>query len=83
MRSSAARRRAGHLGREAGKLLAEGIDADHVRAGLERMRLKGLHASLLPSLVNEAMNAPPADGGSPHRAWTNPTAPEAAYGGEL
>ena len=46
------------------------------------MRLKGLHASLLPSLVNEAMNAPPT-GGSPHRAWTNPADPEAAYGGEL
>lgn len=73
----------GHLGKEIGKLLAEGIEADHIRAGLERLRHKGLHASLLPSLVNEAMNAPQPTASATHRAWTNPADAQAAYGGEL
>jgi len=74
----------GHLGREVAKLIAEGIAPEHIRAGLERLRHKGLHASVLPSLVNEVMNAPqPASGASAHRAWTNPADAEAAYGGEL
>ncbi|MFJ3905745.1 hypothetical protein [Streptomyces sp. NPDC090025] len=72
----------GHLGREVKKLLAEGIAPDHIRAGLDRHRVKGLHASLLPSLVHEAMNAVPA-ATAPHRPWTNPTDVAAAYGGEL
>lgn len=71
----------GQLGRQTAKLLAEGIAPDHIRAGLETLRRKGLHSSLLPSLVNEAMNAPQPTG--PHRAWTNPADAEAAYGGEL
>ncbi|WP_329021559.1 hypothetical protein [Streptomyces sp. NBC_00690] len=74
----------GHLGREVGKLLTEGIDADHIRAGLDRLRTKSLHASLLPSLVNEAMNTPrPTASDAIHRTYTNPTDVEAAYGGEL
>ncbi|MFJ4407243.1 hypothetical protein [Streptomyces sp. NPDC088910] len=75
----------GHLGREVQQLLAEGIAADHVRAGLERLRVKGLSPSVLPSLVNEAMNASPSQGNArtPHRAWTNPADVEAAYGGDL
>ncbi|MFE5510455.1 hypothetical protein ACFQ9J_07520 [Streptomyces sp. NPDC056529] len=72
----------GHLGREVKKLLAEGIAPDHIRAGLDRHRAKGLHASLLPSLVHEAMNATPV-GTTSHQAWTNPTNTAAAYGGEL
>ncbi|MFI1825396.1 hypothetical protein ACH41E_02925 [Streptomyces sp. NPDC020412] len=79
----------GHLGRETAKLLAEGIDPAHVRAGLARHRAKGLHPSTLPSLVHEAMNATsgldrpdfrttvPA-----RRAWANPADP-AAYAEEL
>ncbi|MFF6885480.1 hypothetical protein ACFY9F_20175 [Streptomyces sp. NPDC012421] len=72
----------GRLGREVRKLLDEGIAPDHIRAGLDRHRAKGLHASLLPSLVHEAMNASPA-ATTPHQAWTNPTDVAAAYGGEL
>lgn len=74
----------GHLGKETAKLLAEGIDAAYVRAGLERLRAKGLHPSVLPSLVNEAMNPPTPSGTSAgHRPWTNPVDAQAAYGGEL
>ncbi|MFD3661213.1 hypothetical protein ACFWVF_11525 [Streptomyces sp. NPDC058659] len=72
----------GHLGREAKKLLAEGISPDHVRAGLALHRAKGLHPSTLPSLVHEAMNAVPA-ATAPHQPWTNPINVAAAYGGEL
>ncbi|MEU4999695.1 hypothetical protein [Streptomyces sp. NPDC021622] len=74
----------GHLGKETARLLAEGIDAAYVRAGLERLRSKGLHPSVLPSLVNEAMNPPAPSGTSAgHRPWTNPVDAQAAYGGEL
>ncbi|WP_353946469.1 hypothetical protein ABII15_35945 [Streptomyces sp. HUAS MG91] len=81
----------GHLGRETAKLLAEGIDAAHVRAGLALHRAKGLHPSTLPSLVHEAMNAPRTGLARPefrpnvpaHRAWANPADPAAAYAEEL
>ncbi|MGW2339517.1 hypothetical protein [Streptomyces sp. NPDC001661] len=83
----------GHLGREVAKLLAEGIAPDHIRAGLARHRAKGLHPSTLPSLVHEAMNAPPAAAGlarpgsgptvPARRAWANPVDPAAAYAEEL
>ncbi|MGQ7750318.1 hypothetical protein ACUN29_17770 [Streptomyces sp. WC2508] len=74
----------GHLGKMAGKLLGEGISAEHIRAGMRRMRAKGLSVSLLPSLVNDAMNTPQA-AAAPHRAWTNPAPADvkAAYGGQL
>ncbi|MFE3128491.1 hypothetical protein ACFXHD_34320 [Streptomyces hydrogenans] len=72
----------GHLGREVKKLLAEGISPDHIRAGLDRHRAKGLHPSTLPSLVHEAMNATLTTT-TPHQAWTNPTDTTAAYGGDL
>ncbi|MTE20176.1 hypothetical protein F0L17_13860 [Streptomyces sp. TRM43335] len=72
----------GHLGREVGKLLAEGIDPAHIRSGLERHRAKGLHPSTLPSLVHEAMNAA-RTAPAAHRPWMNPADVEAAYGGEL
>ncbi|MCE7080145.1 hypothetical protein [Streptomyces sp. ST2-7A] len=79
------------LGRETAKLLAEGITASHVRAGLALHRAKGLHPSTLPSLVHEAMNARPGRLGRPdarptvpgHRPWTNPANPVAAYAEEL
>ncbi|MEV1026637.1 hypothetical protein [Streptomyces sp. NPDC050264] len=81
----------GHLGRETAKLLAEGIPADHIRAGLTRHRIKGLHPSTLPSLVNEAMNAASPALARPesrhnlaaHRPWANPADPAAAYAEEL
>ncbi|SDN06060.1 hypothetical protein [Actinacidiphila guanduensis] len=75
----------GHLGREVHQLLGEDIAADHIRAGLDRLRAKGLSPSVLPSLVNEAMNATPAGANprTPHRAWTNPADVEDAYGGDL
>ncbi|MFJ8931546.1 hypothetical protein ACIRLA_33685 [Streptomyces sp. NPDC102364] len=81
----------GHLGREAAKLLAEGIHPDHIRSGLTRHRAKGLHPSTLPSLVHEVMNAPNAGLARPdsrptvpaHRPWANPTDPAAAYAEEL
>lgn len=74
----------GRLGKMAGKLLGEGIPVEHIRAGMRRMRAKGLSVSLLPSLVNEAMNTSQA-AAAPHRAWTNPAPAdvEAAYGGQL
>ncbi|MFD0314643.1 hypothetical protein [Streptomyces flavalbus] len=78
----------GHLGRLLKKLLAEGIDVDHIRAGLARYAEIQGHPSRLPSLVNDAMNARiPAQTasqlGAPHRAWTNPVDAAAAYAEEL
>uniref|UniRef100_J2JYI0 Uncharacterized protein n=1 Tax=Streptomyces auratus AGR0001 TaxID=1160718 RepID=J2JYI0_9ACTN len=73
----------GHLGSEVKKLLGEGIAPDHIRAGLDRHRAKGLHPSTLPSLVHEAMNAAPTASGTAHQSWTNPTDVAAAYGGDL
>ncbi|MGW5527947.1 hypothetical protein [Streptomyces xanthochromogenes] len=74
----------GHLGKQTAGLLDEGIDAAYVRAGLERLRAKGLHPSVLPSLVNEAMNPPtPSSTSSGHQPWANPVDAQAAYGGEL
>ncbi|MER7699138.1 hypothetical protein [Streptomyces sp. NPDC096095] len=70
-----------HLGHEVKKLLNEGISPDHIRAGLNRHRAKGLHPSTLPSLVHEAMNATPA--AAAHQPWTNPADTAAAYGGDL
>ncbi|MFD3352690.1 hypothetical protein [Streptomyces fradiae] len=74
-----------HLGQEIAKLLADGIAPTHIRAGLDRLRTKGLHTSVLPSLVNEAMNATPATAGaaSGHQPYTNPADAQAAYGGAL
>lgn len=73
----------GQLGQEAKKLLDEGIDPAHVRAGLDRHRAKGLHPKTLPSLVHEVMNAEPAAPTVTHRPWTNPTDVAATYGGSL
>ncbi|MDT3397632.1 hypothetical protein RKE29_13380 [Streptomyces sp. B1866] len=81
----------GHLGHEVKQLLAEGIHPDHIRAGLERFRAKPMHPSALPSLVNEAMNAPDRPGQAPqgtgrgHRSWTDPADRHdpAAYAEEL
>jgi hypothetical protein len=74
----------GRLGRTVNQLLGEGISPDYIRPALERLRVKGLSPSVLPSLVNEAMNAGPhVKSRAPHRAWTNPADVESAYGGDL
>ncbi|MCX5123544.1 MULTISPECIES: hypothetical protein [unclassified Streptomyces] len=75
----------GQLGRSVAKLLADGIAAAHIRAGLMRLREKALHPSVLPSLVNEAMNPPQtqAPARPAHRTYANPADAEAAYGGAL
>jgi hypothetical protein len=81
----------GHLGRVTKKLLSEGIPVEHVQAGLRRFGEIQGHPSRLPSLVNEAMNAPasglvrPASRPSlpAHTAWTNPVDAANAYAEEL
>ncbi|MFE5517932.1 hypothetical protein ACFQ9Q_09405 [Streptomyces virginiae] len=50
----------GHLGKEIRSLLDEGYGPDVLRPALERLRTKGLNPSVLPSLVNELLNAGPA-----------------------
>jgi hypothetical protein len=83
-----------HLGRIAKKLLAEGISPEHVRAGLRRYAEIQGHPSRLPSLVNDAMNAPRGSRAGlshptsrpnlpAHTAWTNPADAAAAYAEEL
>ncbi|MDT3395802.1 hypothetical protein RKE29_03930 [Streptomyces sp. B1866] len=75
------------LGKEIKALLGEGIHPDHLRAGLERLRTKGLDPVVLPSVVNEAMNADrpgdPPPSATWHQAWTNPADIQDAYGGAL
>ncbi|WAL70499.1 hypothetical protein OU787_02695 [Kitasatospora sp. YST-16] len=81
----------GHLGRTVKGLLAEGIDAEHVRAGLRRFAEIQGHPSRLPSLVNDAMNARNAGLARPglrpnlpvHQAWTNPVDAATVYAEEL
>ncbi|MGW2367682.1 hypothetical protein ACWCZ5_19120 [Streptomyces sp. NPDC001667] len=72
----------GHLGRELNQLLGEGIATEHLRAALERLRAKGLSPSVLPSLVNEVMNATarqaPTRAGGGYTPWMNP-ADDSAY----
>ncbi|MFJ2554057.1 MULTISPECIES: hypothetical protein [unclassified Streptomyces] len=70
------------LERQVRALLADGMDTDDVRAALTRQRIKGLDVSLLPSLVNEVMNAGPSHS-TPRQAWTNPADTASAYGGQL
>ncbi|MFD8635886.1 hypothetical protein [Streptomyces sp. NPDC059533] len=54
----------GHLGKEIRSLLDEGYGPDVLRPALERLRAKGLNPSVLPSLVNELLNAGPAQSSS-------------------
>ncbi|MCY0931506.1 hypothetical protein OTB20_36055 [Streptomyces sp. H27-H1] len=73
----------GHIGRHVKGLLEEGFDPAVIRAALERLRVRGLHASVLPSLVNEALNASPQASASgaglwasarpAYQPWQNPT----------
>ncbi|WP_051842146.1 hypothetical protein [Streptomyces sp. NRRL F-5193] len=79
----------GHLGKEIRQLLDEGFEPDALRPSLDRLRAKGLHPSVLPSLVNEVVNSAPssASGAGPWAAaapaytpYLNPTAPTGTFG---
>ncbi|WP_327354490.1 hypothetical protein [Streptomyces sp. NBC_01304] len=72
-----------HLGREINQLLGERIDAAHIRRGLERLRAKGLSPSVLPSAVNEAMNAGQSISPAHGRTWASSAEIAAAYGSGL
>lgn len=58
----------GHLGKEIRQLLDEGFEPEALRPALDRLRTKGLHPSVLPSLVNEVVNSAPASPASPSSA---------------
>ncbi|MFH8991432.1 hypothetical protein [Streptomyces sp. NPDC017940] len=88
----------GHLGRKVNALLDERFEADDIRAALDKLRAKGLNPSVLPSLVNEVVNAMPqsaaalssASGagpwvstGSSYTPYLNPTAEPTTFGGRL
>ncbi|MFJ4689254.1 hypothetical protein [Streptomyces sp. NPDC088789] len=63
------------LGRKARALLEEGFEPVHIRAAMERLRARGLHPSVLPSLVNEIVNTPgPAGAGVPGASGGGPWA---------
>jgi hypothetical protein len=49
-------------GREVAKLLDEGVDPAAIRAGLELLRVRAKHPSLLAALVNEHLNPPSRNG---------------------
>ncbi|WP_372404595.1 hypothetical protein [Streptomyces luteireticuli] len=88
----------GLLGRKVKTLLEEHFDAKDVRTALDRLRARGLHPSVLPSLVNEVVNAQPQQDGSPtssasgegpwassrssYTPYLNPTEPT-TFGGRL
>ncbi|MFE6854145.1 hypothetical protein ACFVDH_25520 [Streptomyces sp. NPDC057674] len=84
----------GLVGRQVKLLLDEGFDPEVIRSALKRLRLKGLHGSVLPSLVNEALNAarsPAAVGASgagpwataSHLPYLDPTSEPSGFGGRL
>ncbi|WP_405889781.1 hypothetical protein OG427_06940 [Streptomyces sp. NBC_00133] len=88
----------GLLGRKIKTLLDEDFEPDDIRTAMDRLRAKGLHPSVLPSLVNEVVNASPqqaasppsnasgagpwASSGSAYTPYLNPTAPT-TFGGRL
>lgn len=49
----------GQVAKSIDRMLAEGVDPQDVRRGLAAWHAKGLSASVLPSVVNEVMNAAP------------------------
>ncbi|MGP9017586.1 hypothetical protein ACT1U9_04145 [Streptomyces sp. BR1] len=88
----------GHLGRKVNALLDERFEADDIRAALDKLRAKGLNPSVLPSLVNEVVNAAPqsaaalssasgagpwASTGSSYTPYLNPTTEPTTFGGRL
>ncbi|MET9431726.1 hypothetical protein [Streptomyces sp. NPDC003036] len=85
----------GHLGKEIRQLLDEGFEPDALRPALDRLRTKGLHPSVLPSVVNEVVNSAPASPAGPSSAagagpwaaaspaympYLNPTEPTGTFG---
>ncbi|WP_069628344.1 hypothetical protein [Streptomyces niveus] len=87
-----------HLGRKVKVLLEERFEPETVRTALERLRAKGLHPSVLPSVVNEVLNASPQQGTLAHASasgagplasaaytpYLNPATPEpTTFGGSL
>ncbi|MFI6287622.1 hypothetical protein ACIBCM_23235 [Streptomyces sp. NPDC051018] len=88
----------GQLGRRIKGLLDEGFEPEHIRTAMDRLRARCLHPSVLPSLVNEVVNAPAlvgagvagASGGGPWAStsstftpYFNPTPPPATFGRPL
>jgi len=63
----------GQIAKHVGAMLSEGIAADDVRRGLAAWMTKGLDPSILPSVVNEVMNAPqrasPGSGSTKAAGW--------------
>lgn len=50
----------GHVAKEVKTLLDDGIDYDRVRRGLAEWNTRGLHPSVIPSIVHELANRAPA-----------------------
>ncbi len=88
----------GHLGRKINSLLDERFEVADIRAALDKLRAKGLNPSVLPSLVNEVVNATPqsaavlpsasgagpwASTGSSYTPYLNPSAEPTTFGGHL
>lgn len=65
-------------GREVAQLLTEGVAPDAIRAGLELLRTRAKHPSLLPALVNEHLNPPSRNGAGPEHI-TPPPAPRCEH----
>lgn len=53
----------GHVAKEIKTMLDEGIDYERVRAGLAEWNTKGLHPSVLPSIVHGIGNSRPRTNG--------------------
>jgi hypothetical protein len=62
----------GQVAKQTASLLDEGIDPNDVRRGLALWMHKGLHPSVIPSVVNEAMNANPAAARQPAQTTYTP-----------
>lgn len=58
----------GLLGRKVKALLDERFDVQDIRVALQRLRTRGLHPSVLPSLVNEVVNPPQQPASRPSSA---------------
>ncbi|MCY0935956.1 hypothetical protein [Streptomyces sp. H34-S4] len=89
----------GLLGRKIKVLLDEDFAPRDIRAAMDVLRDKGLHPSVLPSLVNQVVNASPqhagsppssasgagpwASTGSPYTPYFNPAPAPTTFGGSL
>ena len=58
----------GQIAKHVGAMVAEGIDADDIRAGLSAWQRKNLHPSTLPSVVHEVTNRPAPSAGLTNEA---------------